>query len=65
MAYYSDGYGNSSSSNSLGLDLLNIFLTLTIIGVLFYLFIKYNEFQKKVQTTFDTYKKKIPTNNSK
>jgi hypothetical protein len=55
------GFGDDYYTSSVILDVVNLVITLSIIGVLFYLYISYADFQKKVKERLEEYNKKKPS----
>lgn len=52
------GYGDD---NDIYISIVNLVITLMIIGVLLYLFLAYRDLKKRASTMADDYKKKFPT----
>lgn len=50
-----------SFSDDMGLEILNMLLTIGILGVLFYLFISYMDLQTRSKDRLAEYEKKNPT----
>jgi hypothetical protein len=54
-------FGDDYYTSSVILDVVNLVITLSIIGVLFYLYISYADFQKKVKERLEEYNKRKPS----